>query len=69
MQKIVKFQELEEFNTASVDMGSIGNRPLPEQYYDINEFKFTPAYTDFLMHILGKQHFIEFDSDFPVVIP
>ncbi len=69
MQKIVKFPELEEFNTTSVDMGSIGNRPLPEVYYDINKFRFTPVYTHFLSHILGEPHFLEFDTDFPVVIP
>lgn len=69
MKKIVTFPELEEFNTSSVDMGSIGNRPLPEVYYDINEFNFTPAYMHFLTMILGHQHFLNFDSDFPVVIP
>ncbi|MEI6123142.1 MAG: 6-phosphofructokinase [Bacteroidota bacterium] len=69
MKTIAKFQELEEFNTTSVDMGSIGNMPLAEVYYDINRFKFTDAYTHFLSQILGEQHFLTFDYDFPVVVP
>lgn len=69
MKNIVKFQELEEFNTSSVDMGSIGNKPLAAEYYDVNNFQFTAAYHDFLSQILGHQHFLEFDYDFPVVIP
>jgi ATP-dependent phosphofructokinase / diphosphate-dependent phosphofructokinase len=69
MNKMVKYQELEEFNCSSIDMGDIGNRPLSEEYYNIDEFKFTEAYEDFLSHILGKPHFLKFDYDFPVVIP
>ena len=69
LKNIVSFQELEEFNTASVDMGSIGNKPLEDIYYDINSFKFTDAYHHFLELILGEPHFLKFDYDFPVVIP
>lgn len=69
MSKIVKFQELEEFNTSSVDMGSIGNMPLAKNYYDLNKFDFTPAYMHFMEQILGEQHFLEFNHNFPVVIP
>jgi len=69
INKIVSYQELEEFNTASVDMGEIGNKCLPEEYYDVNKFNFTDAYIDFVSHIIGKPHFLEFNYDFPVVIP
>lgn len=69
ISKIVKYQELEEFNTSSIDMGSIGNCPLNEVYYDVSKFKFTDAYIDFLSHIIGDPHFLEFNYDFPVVIP
>lgn len=69
MKNIVKFQELEEFNTTSIDMGQIGNMPLAEVYYDVNKFMFTDAYNDFLSNILGHQHFLEFNYDFPVVVP
>ena len=34
LKKLARFQELEEYNTASIDMGDIGNRPLPLEYYD-----------------------------------
>jgi len=69
MKKIVPHVELEEFNTTSIDMGSVGNKPLSEDYYDINRFSFTPAYADFLSKILEKPTFEEFRYDFPVVIP
>lgn len=69
MKKIVPLVELEEFNTTSIDMGAVGNKPLSEDYYDINRFSFTDAYRDFLTKILGKPEFDEFRYDFPVVIP
>jgi 6-phosphofructokinase len=67
--KIVPYQELEEFNTSSIDMGAIGNKPLSDAYYDVNKFKFTDAYTHFLGKILEHKHYQDFDYDFPVVIP
>jgi ATP-dependent phosphofructokinase / diphosphate-dependent phosphofructokinase len=69
MNKIVPYQELEEFNCSTIDMGDIGNMPLPEIYYDVNQFKFTDAYADFLKNIIRRQRFVDFDYDFPVVIP
>jgi len=69
MSKIVNYQELEEFNTASIDMGAIGNKPLPNEYFDVNNFKFSESYKHFLNHILERQHFTDFEYDFPVVIP
>ena len=69
MKKIVSFPELEEYNTSSIDMGEIGNRPLPDAYYDIDKFRFTDAYIDFLSKILKRQRYEDFEYDFPVVIP
>ena len=69
LDKIVPYQELEEFNTTSIDMGSVGNKPLSEDYYDVNNFRFTDAYSDFLNKILEHPHFTDFNYDFPVVIP
>jgi 6-phosphofructokinase 1 len=69
MTKMVKHQELEEYNTSSIDMGQVGNMPLPEVYYNANEFMFTEPYHDFLSNIMGEPHFLEFNSNFPVVIP
>jgi len=69
MKKIVSFPELEEYNTTSIDMGDIGNRPLPNEYYDIDKFRFTNAYIDFLSKILKRQRYEDFEYDFPVVIP
>ncbi len=69
MKKIVPLVELEEFNTVSIDMGAVGNKPLSEDYYDINKFSFTPAYMDFLTHILQQPQFGEFRYNFPLVLP
>ncbi len=69
MKKIVPFQELEEFNTSAIDMGDIGNQPLPIEYYDLDEFTFSGHYSDFLRNILREVHYHDFDTDFPVVLP
>lgn len=69
MKKIVPNVELEEFNTSSIDMGAVGNKPLPVDYYDVDRFSFTDAYRDFLSNVLPNPAFEEFRYDFPVVIP
>ncbi len=69
INKMVDYMELEEYNTSSIDMGAIGNMPLPEAYYDVNNFKFTDGYNHFLSKVLEKPLFSEFDYDFPVVVP
>jgi 6-phosphofructokinase len=69
MKIITPHVELEEFNTTSIDMGAVGNKPLSDDYYDIGKFSFTPAYNDFLSNILEKPTYDEFRYDFPVVIP
>ena len=69
LNKVACYNELEEFNTSSIDMGSIGNKPLSDSYYDSNMFHVTDAYRDFLNHIMEPMHFMKFDYDFPVVLP
>jgi hypothetical protein len=69
MSKIVPYEQLEEFNTSSIDMGKIGNWELPEEYYDVNRFKFTDTYSDFLSYILKHPVHTDFEYDFPVIIP
>lgn len=69
MKSIEQYHHLEEFNTSSVDMGSIGNKPLANLYYELNDFRFSEPYAHFMEQILGEQHFHTFDYDFPVVIP
>ena len=69
MQTITDHIQLEEFNTTSIDMGDVGNKPLPSEYFDVNTYRFTDTYKDFLTHILGRPSFPEFKYDFPVVVP
>jgi 6-phosphofructokinase len=69
LKDVVPYTGLEEFNTTSIDMGAVGNKPLSDEYYDVNTFSFTPAYYDFLTNIIGKPNVEDFKYDFPVVIP
>ena len=69
LKKIVPFMELVEFNTDSIEMGTIGNKPLSDEYYNIEKFAFTDAYLDFLGNILEQPNMEDFRYDFPVVIP
>lgn len=69
IRKMVPYQELEEFNAGSIDMGRIGNKSLPKEYYDIDGFNFSDAYIDFLSKILKRMRYEDFEYDFPVVLP
>ncbi len=69
MRDIVPYSELEEFHTDAIDMGNVGNFPLPHDYYDPNNFYFTDLYVDFLTNIIGEPYRMEFNHEFPVVIP
>jgi 6-phosphofructokinase len=69
MRDLVPYTELEEFHTSTIEMGNIGNFPLPHPYYDANEFQFSDQYVDFLTHIIGEPYRMEFNHKFPVVIP
>ena len=69
MKNVVPYSELEEYHTDAIDMGNIGNFALPETYYDANEFYFTDQYIDFLTNIIGAPYRMEFNHEFPVVIP
>jgi 6-phosphofructokinase 1 len=68
LNKACRYEELEEFNCSSIDMGAIGNRPLPQEYFDANKFRFTPMYIDFLSRIIGQPSYPRFDYDFPIVV-
>jgi 6-phosphofructokinase 1 len=69
MNKIVKKEELEEYNATSIDMGFIGNQPLQDIYYNTNEYTFTDAYVDFLKNILGNPFLPSFGYHFEKVNP
>ncbi len=69
LSHMVNFQELEEFNTTSIDMGKVGNHPMPHEYYNIDKFQVSEAYHHYLAYILKEPQFLSFSYDFPVVIP
>jgi 6-phosphofructokinase 1 len=69
MNEIFPVEQLEEYNTTSVDMGSIGNQPLPSIYFDEKEFVFTDAYINFLSNILGVPCLPTFGYTFKKVDP
>jgi ATP-dependent phosphofructokinase / diphosphate-dependent phosphofructokinase len=69
LNKIVNIQELEEFNTSTIDMGKIVNQPLLPEYYNLKNFNFSEDYIDFLSYIIGKTEYQSFEYDFPKVFP
>lgn len=69
MSKICTIDELQEYNCGSIDMSSIGNNPLPIEYFDKEKFTFTPAYNDFLKKIIGAPKYPVFNTIFPKVNP
>ncbi|MDR1183041.1 MAG: 6-phosphofructokinase [Bacteroidales bacterium] len=69
MSEILPMEQLEEYNTTSVDMGSIGNQHLPSIYFDEKEFVFTDAYVSFLSNILGAPYLPTFGYSFKKVDP
>jgi len=69
MREIVPYPEVEEFHTTAIEMGNIGNFPLPQPYYNHNEFQFSEQYLDFLTNIIGEPYRMEFNHQFPIVIP
>jgi hypothetical protein len=69
MRDLVPYCEVEEFHTDAIEMGKIGNFPLPQKYYNPNEFQFSDQYVDFLTNIIGEPYRMEFNHQFPVVIP
>jgi 6-phosphofructokinase len=69
LSRIVPQEDLEEFNISTIDMGNIGNQPLPLDYYNPNDFTVTEAYLDFLKTILGKELPHDVEVHFPVVKP
>ena len=69
MSRIFPVEQLEEYNTTSIDMGSIGNQPLQPIYFNEKEFVFTDAYINFLSNILGKPYLPAFGYAFKRVNP
>jgi 6-phosphofructokinase 1 len=69
LSKLPTFQELEEYNVGTIDMGKIGNQPLPADYYDFDMFHFNEKYDDFLSYFIDKPKSIRFDYNFPKVLP
>jgi 6-phosphofructokinase 1 len=69
LKRIESFPYIEEYNTTAIDMGNIGNLPLPLDYYNPDEFEISEPYYDFLYHILGPIEKYEFKYKYPKVYP
>jgi len=69
LSKLSTYQEIEEYNTSSIDMGQIENRSLPDTYYDIQNFHFNEKYYDFLSYFIDQPKRILFNYSFPKVRP
>ncbi|MCX7696368.1 MAG: 6-phosphofructokinase [Bacteroidales bacterium] len=69
LNQIVPEEDLEEYNVTTIDMGNIGNQPLPLDYYNAEEFQVSEAYLDFLKNIIGREMCKDIHISFPVVKP
>ena len=69
LSKLSTYPELEEYNVSTVDMGKIGNKSLPREYYDMDEFHFNEKYTDFMSYFIDKPKKARLDYFFPKVKP
>ena len=69
LARLSSYQEIEEYNTGTIDMGDIGNMPLNPAYYDKESFQFNEKYFDFLSYFLSRPKGIYFDYNFPKVKP
>ncbi len=67
--KLTNLNNIEEYNTITIDMGQIENRSLPNCYYDPDKFDFNNKYLDFMSHLIKKPKGLMFDYNFPNVIP
>lgn len=69
LKKVCSWEDLEEYNCSTIDMGKIGNRPLPMEYFDSQTMQFTDMYKDFLKHIIGENNYMKFNPKFHKVNP
>ncbi len=69
LTNVTPYQEIEEYNCSTIDMGQIENFSLPKYYYDFENFQFNQNYFDFLSHMVEKPRERRFCSDFPKVNP
>lgn len=69
LTNVTTYQEIEEYNCSTIDMGQIENFPLPSYYYNEESFQFSDLYYDFLGHMLERPSERRFCSDFPKVYP
>jgi ATP-dependent phosphofructokinase / diphosphate-dependent phosphofructokinase len=69
LSKLSTSPELEEYNIDTIDMGKIGNQPLPQEYYDFDAFHFNEKYLDFLSYFIDKPKNHRIDYFFPKVKP
>lgn len=69
LSKLCSYQEIEEYNTTTIEMGEMGNKSLPDVYYDINNFQFNEKYYDFLSYFIDQPKKILFNYSFPKVKP
>lgn len=69
LTNVSTYKEIEEYNCSTIDMGQIENFPLPDYFYDKNEFQFNNIYDNFLGHMIERPKKRFFDVSFEKVMP
>lgn len=70
MSIVGKYREIEAYNAHSIDLGEIGNFPLPiDYYYNQNEYQVNESYLDFLSRILEEKYRLPRMIEYERVIP
>lgn len=69
LNKLSTYQEIEEYNTGTVNLTDLDVQTVPEYYYDYDNFHFNERYFDFISYFVDRPKGIFFNYNFPKVIP
>lgn len=69
LKKLSTYQEVEEYNTSTIDLQAIEAKSVPEYYYDYENFHFNERYFDFISYFVDRPKGIYFNYNFPKVVP
>ncbi|MBI5218040.1 MAG: 6-phosphofructokinase [Bacteroidia bacterium] len=65
LNKLSTYQEIEEYNTGTINLKEITCKTVPGYYYDPDNFHFNEKYYDFISYFVEKPKGIYFNYNFP----
>lgn len=69
LAKLSTYQEMEEYNTGTIDLNDIEMKTVPSYYYDVENFHFNERYLDYTSYFVESPKGIYFNYNFPKVQP